>query len=260
MISRILRQQWKTLVIIVGFAMVLATAYSWFKTPEYLSVTTALPSSVYANDRSRLFNENIQILYSELGTPDELDVIAASGQLDTVYLAVTDQFNLFDHYQSKQPNVREKSAEILKGKTKVVKTGSGELKVTIWDTDKDLAPQLANAIMDELQYIHTSARNFGNEHMISRLKKNLDSCQRMTDLNEEGSKAQQEKIIHLQKLIAEYELISESKIPALIIIEKARPAIRPDRPRSLQILIGTFIFSLLLSFLLALYRERIKPA
>ncbi len=260
MISRILRHQWKTLVIIVGLAMLLAAAYTWFKTPEYLSVTTALPSSVYANDRSRLFNENIQILYSELGTPDELDVIAASGQLDTVYLAVTDQFNLFDHYRSKQPNAREKSAEILKGKTKVVKTGNGELKVTVWDTDKDLAPQLANAIMDQLQYTHTSARNFGNLHMVIQLKKSLDSCQKISGLNEERIKSQQEKITYLKKLISEYELISESKTPALIVIEKARPAIRPDRPRCMQILIAVFIMSLLLSFLLAIYRERIKPA
>lgn len=258
MISNILRHQWKTLAIIVGLAMLSAAAYTWFKKPEYLSVTTALPSSVYANDRSRLFNENIQILYSELGTADELDVIAASGQLDTVYLVVTDQFNLFDHYQSKQPNARDKSAEILKDKTKVIKTGNGELKVSVWDTDNNLAPQLANAIMDQLQRIHTEARNAGNEHMIERLRISLDSSLILDGMNLEEIKARQEKIAGLQKLLTQYELISEAKTPALIIIEKARPAIRPDRPRCLQILIGTFIFSVLMSFLLALYRERIK--
>ena len=258
MISSILRHQWKTLIIVVGIAMLLATAYTWFKTPEYLSVSTALPSSVYANDRSRLFNENIQILYSDLGTADELDVIAASGQLDTVYLAVTDEFNLFDHYQSKQPNAREKSAEILKDKSKVLKTGNGELKVSVWDTDSNLAPQLANAIMNQLQRIHTEVRNAGNEHMIKRLRISLDSSLMLDGMNAEEMKARQEKNARLQKLLTEYELISESKTPALLVIEKARPAIRPDRPRCLQILIGTFIFSVMISFLLALYRERIK--
>jgi uncharacterized protein involved in exopolysaccharide biosynthesis len=259
MVTRVLINQWKFILALLLIAMLAAAAYTWFKKPEYLSVTTALPSSVYANDRSRLFNENIQILYSELGTPDELDVIAASGQLDTVYLAVTDQFNLFDHYQSKQPNAREKSAEILKGKSKVVKTGSGELKVSVWDTDPNLAPQLANAIMDQLQRIHTDARNAGNEHMIARLRISLDSTLVLDSLNAEEIKAIQEKIARLQKLMTEYELISEAKTPALVIIEKARPAIRADRPRCMQILIGTFVLTLLLSFLLAIYRERIKP-
>lgn len=258
MFKKTVAHQWKLILTLVTLAMLAAFAYTWVKAPEYLSVATALPSSAYSNDRSKLFNENIQILYSDLGSADELDVIAASGQLDTVYLAVTDQFNLFDHYRSKAPNAREKSAEILKDKSRVIKTGNGELKVSVWDTDKDLAPQLANAIMDQVQKIHTDARNAGNGHMISHLKISLDSTIKMDSLDAEGIKARQERISDLKKLISEYEVMSEAKTPALIVIEKARAAIRPDRPKCLQILVASFIFSLLLSFLLAIYRERIK--
>ena len=252
MLKKIFAHQYKIILTVVAIAMVAAVAYTWFKAPEYLSVTTALPSSVYSNDKSRLFNENIQLLYSDLGSADELDVIAGSGQLDTVYLAVTDQFNLFDHYRLKSPKARALSAEILKGKTSVIKSGNGELKISVWDTDPDLAPQLANAIMDQLQLIHTEARNAGNQHMIRHLKQKLDSSSIVT----EPGKNQEEKITQLKKLLAEYETIAEVKAPALVVIEKARPAIRPDRPRVIPILIAVFILSLLLSVLLAVYRER----
>ena len=258
MVLKIFRRQWKIMLALISISLLSAFAYTWFKTPEYLSVATALPSSAYANDRSKLFNENIQLLYSDLGTADELDVITGSGQLDTVYLAVTDQFNLFDHYQVKKQNARERSAELLKENSRVIKSGNGELKVSVWDTDKDLAPQLANAIMAQLQTIHTEARNAGNEHMIQRLKQSLDSVMSSDSLKPEGSKANEEKITALRKLISEYELISEAKTPALVIIENARAAFRPDKPKCLQIWIAAFLFSFLLSVLLAIYRERIK--
>ena len=41
-----------------------------------------------------------------------------------------------------------KAASLLKKNTKVMKSEYGELKVKVWDTDKNLAPQLANAVMD----------------------------------------------------------------------------------------------------------------
>lgn len=260
MFKKTISHQWKLMLTLIALIMLAAFTYTWVKAPEYISVSTALPSSVYSNDRSKLFNENIQILYSDLGTADELDVIAASGQLDTVYLAVTDEFNLFDHYRSKAPNAREKSAMILKDKTRVIKSGNGELKVSVWDTDKDLAPQLANAIMSQLQKMHTQVRNAGNEHMISHLKISLDSTLKMDSLDAEGVKIRQEKISQLKNLISEYEVISEAKTPALVVIEKARAAIKPDRPKCLQILVASFVFSLLFSFLIGVYRERIKSA
>ena len=38
----------------------------------------------------------------------------------------------------------------------------GELKIKVWDTDKNLAPQLANAILDKLNSIHQSLQAANN--------------------------------------------------------------------------------------------------
>ena len=36
-----------------------------------------------------------------MGDPDELDRIVGTAQLDTLYLAIADQYNLWDHYKLK---------------------------------------------------------------------------------------------------------------------------------------------------------------
>ena len=84
-------------VVILSVAVI--GTITFLKPRKYLSVSTAVPASSFAADKSKIFNENIQALYSTLGTPDDLDMILGTARLDTVYLSVTDAFNLFDHYK-----------------------------------------------------------------------------------------------------------------------------------------------------------------
>ena len=151
---------------------------TFLKPRQYLSVATAVPASSFAADKSKIFNENIQALYSTLGTPDDLDMIVGTANLDTVYLAVTDEYNLFDHYKisEKGTAARTKAALLLRHNAKVMKSEYGELKVKVWDTDKDLAPQLANAIMDRLQTIHQNLQSAGNEATLKGLMTGKENC------------------------------------------------------------------------------------
>ena len=176
-IPDLFKHWWKQMLAVIIASMLVAGTVSYLKPKKYLSVATAVPASSFAADRSKIFNENIQALYSALGTPDDLDMIVGTARLDTVYLAVTDQFNLFDHYkmQEKGEAARNKAASLLKKNTKVMKSEYGELKVKTWDTDKNLAPQLANAIMEKLKAIHQDLQNAGNlatlQGLISRKEK-----------------------------------------------------------------------------------------
>jgi len=257
----ILRHWWKQISGLVVCAMLAAGIIAWLKPLQYLSTSTALPASLFNSDKSRLFNENIQILYSELGTADDLDMIVGTAQLDTVYLAVTDQFNLYDHYQLQGDNRRMRAAQLLRGNSKVYKTDYGELKVKVWDTDKDLAPQLADAIMETLQTIHNKARNATNEATLLALKDGLkntsaydSSFHTVPDIAAAG------KNTNYEKLISEYELMVKSKTPALVVIEKGRPSLKADRPRRAEILIITGVLSFLFAFLLGILLERKKLA
>lgn len=265
----LLSKWWKQILAMVLLAVIAAGIVVFLKPSKYLSVATAVPASGIASDKSRIFSENIEALYSNLGSPDELDVMVGTGQLDTIYLAVTDQFNLYDHYKihDQKEKARAKSAELLKCNTEVQKSGYGELKVKVWDTDKDLAPQLANALMDKIQSIHQDVQSESNAAALNDLKAGMkkikDSIQLMQAVADKKTdtfglgilKSQLEKY---QQLIGEYQLMVDNKPPALLLVEKARPSLKPDKPKRIEILIATLVLSFLFALAIALILERRK--
>jgi len=64
--------------------------------------------------------------------------------------------------------------------------------------------------------------------------------------------------LQYEKLIGEYQLVVDNKTPMLIIVEKAKPAPRPDKPKRMQIMIATAVLSSLFALLAALAAERRK--
>ena len=258
---------WKRILTVILLSLLAVGILTFLKPRQYLSVTTAVPASSFASDKGKIFNENIRELYSTLGTPDDLDMILGTAKLDTVYLFVADQFNLFDHYKMKEKGAaaRTKAASLLRKYTKVMKSEYGELKVKVWDTDKNLAPQLANAIMTRLQAIHADLQSAGNEaalHGLQTGKKKIqlqsDSISGIGETVIERKKVLQAQEQKYEKLISEYQLMVDSKPPVLIIVEMAKPSAWPDRPRRMQIMIATADLSFLFALLAALILERRK--
>jgi len=257
---------------------------TFLKPKKYLSVTTAVAASSFASDKAKIFNQNIEGLYSTLGSADDLDKIIGTASLDTVYLALAAQFNLFDHYKIKgtENKVLIKAAAELKENTKVMKSEFGELKVKVWDTDKNLAPQLANAVMDKLNSIHQSVQNENNiavlNNLLSSRKKiiaDIDSLTnslqydsanallRSTLVSTENTRTRTIRrntllgqLEEYEKLIIQYQLMADSKTPVLNIVEKARASVKPDKPKKIQILVATAVLSFLFALLAALVTER----
>ena len=255
----LIKNWWKQMFAVVMLSLLAVGIITFLKPRQYLSVATAVPASSVAADKSKIFNENIQALYSTLGSPDDLDMILGTASLDTVYLSVTDQFNLFDHYKisNKDSIARTKAATRLKGNTKVMKSEYGELKVKIWDTDKSLAPQLANAIMDKLQLIHQNLQSAGNEATLKGLMAGKQKLQTQLDTTANNSSLQG-RLQQYEKLIGEYQLMVDSKPPSLIMVEKAKVSVQPDRPKRMQIMIATALLSFLFALFAALVMERRK--
>jgi uncharacterized protein involved in exopolysaccharide biosynthesis len=258
---------WKRMLAVILLSLLTVGIITFLKPRQYLSVTTAVPASSFASDKGKIFNDNIQALYSTLGTPDDLDMIVGTASLDTVYLFVADQFNLFDHYKIKEQGAasRTRSASLLKKNTKVMKSEYGGLKVKVWDTDKNLAPQLANAIMDRLQAIHANLQSAGNEATLKglqtgkkKIQLQLDSITGVSEPLIERKKGLQDQAQQYEKLISEYQLMVDSKPPVLIVVEIAKPSALPDRPRRIQIMIVTAVLSFLFALLAALVMERRK--
>ena len=251
---------WKQMFILVLLSLIIVGAITFLKPRQYLSVVTALPVNSALTDKGSIFNENIEALYPALGTSDELDRMVGTGQLDTIYLAVTDKFNLFDHYKIAGSSFgsRLKAARILKHYSKIYKSGHEELKIKVWDTDRNLAPQLANALFDELQSIYQHIQNSNNISILNTLRsaRQKDSLQPGNLTTGNPEQIHSKRTEEYEKLINEYQLMVDARPPALIIVEKAQPALGADRPKKLNILIATFLASFIFSILLSLLLER----
>lgn len=261
-IFTLIRNWWKPILLLLLLSLTATGVIVFTKRPEYLSVATAVPASTYSSDKARLFNNNIEQLYTALGTPDDLDLIVGTGKLDTVYLAVTAQFNLQDHYKmgEKGEAAINKAALLLKKNSSVTKSEYGELKVRVWDTDKNLAPQLANAVMKQLQTIHQYLQNAGNEASLQSLVTMKERLVKEREVapDPETKATIATRLADYDKLISEYQLMLSNKSLALIVVENAKASDWPDRPKRVQWMLGTAVLALLFSLLLAAFLERRK--
>jgi hypothetical protein len=264
---------WKQMFLVIIIAVSIVAAILFTQPSRYLSVTTALPASTLLTDKAKIFNDNIEGLYSSLGDPDDLDRILGTANLDTIYLAVAMDFNLWDHYKiEKKEEQFYRSAALLKANSKVMRSEFGELKIKVWDTDKNLAPQLANAILDKLNSIHQSLQAANNLKVLTSLKagrlkleqtrQNVELAPLRSTVPVPDASANISNVLDQLKkydeLIGEYQLILDTNPAVLVVVEKARVSISPDKPKRFMLLVATAVISFLFSFLLALFLERRK--
>jgi hypothetical protein len=284
-IPELFKYWWKQIAGVVILSVLAVGIITFLKPKEYLSISTAVPASSYSADRSSVFNENIQALYSTLGTADDLDRIVGTGELDTVYLAVADAIDLTGHYKTGQNNTaRAKAATCLKGNTRVVKSGYGELKVKVWDKNTHMAAQLSNAVMEKLNNIHQAVQNETNVAALQNMKNartrtsaELDSLVetirydstnaliRSTIITEEMKRSRSirrnslyAQLEQYENLVNQYQLMVDSKNPVLVVVDKARAAGSPDRPKTMYIIFATAVLAFVFSLLLALVLHRSK--
>jgi capsular polysaccharide biosynthesis protein len=275
-ILSVLMRRWKLMLLLTVIATVVSLIASLLSPKQYLGVTTAVPANSALGDKARIFNQNIEALYPELGTPDELDKIEGTAALDTIYLAAANNFHLAAHYglNTAAPNAIENAANILRKNASIKRTGFGELKVKVWDKDNQMAATLANALLQTLNDIHQQLQTENNRIVLQKLKeeyaqkqqafsgttnKNVDdtaAASAQTIANQSlGKTLLASQLQQYSQLINEYELALKTTPKVLLVVESARPKPRPDKPDVPKTLVFAFLASLLFSFLLSLYLE-----
>lgn len=261
----------------------------------YLGTTTALPVNTLVNDKARIFNPNVEALYSEIGTADELDKIEGSAKLDTLFLAVAAAHHLPAHYNldTAAGDALEKAAVLLRRSSDITRTGYGELNIKVWDKSNETAAALANALMQTLNAIHERLQTENNRAVLQKLRgeyrqklislRSFESDKaipgitlkewttQMSKLYADSSfKNENVKVIRFEsiearkalenysRLIDEYELAVKTTPKALLVVEQARPSPWYDRPKTSRNVLIAFAASLLFSFLLAVFVESRK--
>ncbi|HVK96325.1 MAG TPA: hypothetical protein VM368_00840, partial [Flavisolibacter sp.] len=170
---------WKFIVLTTVAATAIALVASLLSSKKYLSTATALPANSLLADKARLFNTNIESLYSELGTVDELDKIEGTATLDTIYIATVNELNLVDHYGIEaNGEAAYKAALRLKKETNINKSAYGELKIKAWDKDQNLAAQIANSLLQNIQQLHQNVQVSHTRALIEKIKDEYSNKQK----------------------------------------------------------------------------------
>jgi hypothetical protein len=267
-------KRWKLITLITLLATVVALIIALLVPKKYLSVATALPVNSVTGDKARIFNTNIEALYSDFGTPDELDRLEGTARLDTIFIAASERFNLGEHYSFGNSTEGTYLAAIrLKKNSKISRSSYGELKVKVWDVDKIEAAEMANFLMQRIQELHQHLQNQSNLVVLDKLKQQYAVKQReyLEDADSVGkspggslaaprsemSKARllalTDQLKQYENMIGEYQLAATVNSPVLLMVENARPALWPDEPKVLAITLFTFFTALISSFLLVLF-------
>jgi hypothetical protein len=265
---------WKFIFGLSLLAVVVALVISLLSPRKYLSTTTALPANSLIADKARIFNTNIEALYSDFGTPDELDKLEGTAVLDTLFIASVNQFDLAAHYGIKASDEAVyKAALKLKKNSHIARSGYGELKIKVWDEDRNLAATLANGLMQKIQELHQHLQNENNQLMLKKIREDYLAKQKefenVSDTLEQSSGSEAEvlgtersallsQLQEYKKIIGEYELAASSSPQVLLTVEPARASLWPDKPKVLQIVLFTLAAALACSFLIAVFLESRK--
>jgi capsular polysaccharide biosynthesis protein len=271
----IFERRWK---FIVGFTILasLVTLVAALLSPkEYLATSTALPANSMTGDKARIYNQNIELLYSEFGTADELDRFEGSGALDTLFIATAIDHNLAAHYGIQESDESlYKAALKLKKNSRIQRSAYGELLVKVWDQNRNMSAALANSLMRKMQELHQHLQNATNINTLAKMKADLLQKQKEyravsdssgnagadAEIAKAKSTALLEQMQEEEKLIGQYSLAVESNPQVLLTVENARTPLWPDKPKVLETMVISFFVALIFSFLLVLFLDRRKQS
>ncbi len=265
--AAVVRNRWKPIAFFVAIVLALTTLILFFILPKkYKAEVVAVATNPSLADKARMFNTNIQLLYSNFGTSEDLDRLYGVARLDTIYKTLVDEFDLTTYYQVKgDSSLKQKNAvHDLKEDVTVQKTELNQLRIMVWNKGNRLAADMANRMMQiienllaevwrsdykrSIETLHNAIAQMEDEHRLL-----LDSGGPIAMAKKEGLL---NSIQQYRKAANEIQLASANTIPALIILEKAYPAAKAAKPDKLMTLISAFLLALFFGICAALLVDR----
>lgn len=263
-------KRWKFILLLTIIATVIAFFVAMVSPKKFLATATALPANSVIADKARMFNTNIEVLYSDFGTPDELDRLEGTGTLDTIFIATANELKLASHYEMGNDGEGPfKAAMELKKNSRISRSAYGELKIKVWDEDRNMSAAMANQLLQNIQEIHQQMQNENNLIMVEQLthkqqqlnqeyKSLSDSLSSASGAEAEIINAKKAALLdqlqQYEKMLGQYQLAVNTNPQVLLTVENARAPLWPDKPRIiptvLLTLFGAFIFGFIISVLI----------
>lgn len=217
----------------------------------YLSQASILPVNSRLSDKARFSSEEIAELYSAFGNGDDLDRLFAAARSASVLMKMVDSFQLVNHYQlsHKKESAREAAVKKLKSSSEIRKTEYGEIQIRVWDTDRQLAADICNAIVEQVDKIHRDLYTTFYARSLNALESEYaekllianDSAQDKISANPAPLFA--EELSYYRKSIADNRIALQNPPPSLMVLEKAYVSVKPDKPDLLMNVLVTFLVS-----------------
>jgi hypothetical protein len=255
-------------------AMLIAFATVMLAPKYFRSSARIIAANPQLADKSRLFNENIQALYSYFGSGDDLDRIIGVADMDTTYKQLIDQFDLINYYElqgDSVPLLRRKAVLKLKKDISFQRTEQGQMRIICWTKDSRLSANIINSMIEIVQGKLESIWLSNYQDAVSKLNASiLINEQRYASLSDSISKvksAQQtllqkhmetllEELSRYRKTAASFTLMGETAPPALYVLETAVPAAKAERPDKLNAILISGLAGFLFSILFLLLKDR----
>ncbi len=256
------------------FAMIIAFITVMIVPKYYRSSAGIIAANPQLTDKSRLFNENIQGLYSYFGSGDDLDRIIGVANMDTTYKQLTDQFNLISYYKlddDSTPMLRRKAVLKLKKDISFQRTEEGQLRIVCWTKDSRLSADIIHAMITIVQRKLESIWLDNYQQAVSKLNASIVGTeQQYATLNDSITKASSANKVLLQKHMetlldqlstyrktaASFKLMGETVPPALYVVEEAVPSAKAERPDKLNTVLISALAGFLFSILFLLLKDR----
>lgn len=271
---QVLQKHTRFIFLFTLFAMLVAFVTVLLVPKYFRSGARIIAANPQLTDKSRLFNENIQGLYSYFGSGDDLDRIIGVADMDTTYFQLVDQFNLIDYYRldnDSLPLLRRKAVLKLKKDISFQRTEQGQMRVLCWTKDKKLSADIVNAmiaiVQQKLASIWLSNYQTATDQLNASIIHHEQQYASLNDSISKASHAQQillqkhmetllEELSQYRKTAASFQLMGETVPPALYILEPAVPSAKAERPDKLNTVLISGLAGFLFSILFLLLKDR----
>jgi len=272
--TSVLQNRWKTIALFTLLTVAAAAITVFVVPPYYRSSATIVSANPVLADKARLFNSNIQGLYSYFGSGDDLDRIAGIADMDTVYKKLADEFSLVTYYKldgDSLPLLRRKAVLHLRKDLHLQKTEQGQLQIIAWTKDKQLSAAIVNRLVAIIEEIETGLwqKNYAQSLLkintaVTAMEEEYEALGDSLPAIRGGKKELAfatmqtilEQIKQYRKTADEFKLATEAHPAVLYVMEAAVPAVKAERPDKISIIIAALLAGFIFSSLLVLVNSR----
>ncbi len=258
--TAVLQKRWRTILLFVVIAAIAATVTVFVVPPYYRSTATVVSANPALADKARLFNSNIQTLYSYFGSGDDLDRIYGIADMESTYRKLVDEFSLINYYQLKGDSLsllKSKAVKYLQKDIHLEKTERNQLQIIAWTKDKQLSANLVNRLVAIMQETEMDVWKINYQNSQDKLNSSISlmekEYQQLSDsLSTLHAGKQQLAVAQMQTIteqIRQYRKTAD---------ETAIPAAYAERPDKIVIILSSCLVAFVFSSLLVLVNNR-KP-